>query len=177
MLSDPSQLRLLVLVLALLLVLVALLLAWRLGRAGRRSRHRVTHALRGEDRAVVLLEAGGYEILERQASRHWHMIVDQEEIELLSRADFLVRRGGRVFVAEVKTGGLATDPGHPATRRQLLEYLFVFDPDGLILVDADACPVKNEIYSVAARHGLRSLVVSNSFIAVPRDFIEWQWRW
>jgi len=38
-----------------------------------------------------------------------------------------------------------------------------------ILVDADACPVKNEIYRVAARHGLRTLVVSNSFIAVPRD--------
>ena len=38
-----------------------------------------------------------------------------------------------------------------------------------ILVDADACPVKNEIYRVAGRHGLRTLVVSNSFIAVPRD--------
>ena len=38
-----------------------------------------------------------------------------------------------------------------------------------ILVDADACPVKNEIYRVAARHGLRTLVVSNSFIAVTRD--------
>lgn len=38
-----------------------------------------------------------------------------------------------------------------------------------IYVDADACPVKNEIYRVAARHGLKVLVVSNSPIAVPRD--------
>jgi uncharacterized protein YaiI (UPF0178 family) len=38
-----------------------------------------------------------------------------------------------------------------------------------IYVDADACPVKAEIYRVAERHGLRVLVVSNSPIAVPRE--------
>jgi len=38
-----------------------------------------------------------------------------------------------------------------------------------IYVDADACPVKNEVYRVAARHGLKVIVVSNSPIAVPRD--------
>src|SRR5688572_1896238 len=38
-----------------------------------------------------------------------------------------------------------------------------------IYVDADACPVKNEIYRVAERHGLKVTVVSNSPIAVPRD--------
>lgn len=38
-----------------------------------------------------------------------------------------------------------------------------------ILVDADACPVKAEIYRVAERHGLKVFVVSNSFINVPRD--------
>jgi uncharacterized protein YaiI (UPF0178 family) len=38
-----------------------------------------------------------------------------------------------------------------------------------IYVDADACPVKNEIYRVAARHGIKVVVVSNSPIAVPRD--------
>ncbi len=38
-----------------------------------------------------------------------------------------------------------------------------------IYVDADACPVKAEVYRVAGRHGLRVHVVSNSPIAVPRD--------
>jgi uncharacterized protein YaiI (UPF0178 family) len=38
-----------------------------------------------------------------------------------------------------------------------------------ILVDADACPVKQEIYRVAERHGLRVFVVANSPIQVPRD--------
>lgn len=39
----------------------------------------------------------------------------------------------------------------------------------VILVDADACPVKTEIYRVAERHGLRVFVVANAPIAVPRD--------
>jgi uncharacterized protein YaiI (UPF0178 family) len=42
-----------------------------------------------------------------------------------------------------------------------------------IYVDADACPVKQEVYRVAERHGLKVYVVSNSPIAVPREpFIE-----
>ncbi|MGU3401467.1 YaiI/YqxD family protein [Brucellaceae bacterium D45D] len=38
-----------------------------------------------------------------------------------------------------------------------------------ILVDADACPVKAEIYRVAERHDLRVIIVANSFIPIPRD--------
>ncbi len=38
-----------------------------------------------------------------------------------------------------------------------------------IYVDADACPVKQEIYRVAERYGIKVYVVSNSFMAVPRE--------
>jgi uncharacterized protein YaiI (UPF0178 family) len=42
-----------------------------------------------------------------------------------------------------------------------------------IFVDADACPVKNEVYRVAERYGLKVFVVANSFMNVPRsDMIE-----
>jgi hypothetical protein len=42
-----------------------------------------------------------------------------------------------------------------------------------VFVDADACPVKNEIYRVAKRYGLKVYVVANSFMNVPRnDLIE-----
>ncbi|MGB6536564.1 MAG: YaiI/YqxD family protein [Xanthobacteraceae bacterium] len=47
-----------------------------------------------------------------------------------------------------------------------------------IYIDADACPVKQEIYRVAERHArkgvaLKVFVVTNSPIAVPRDeFVE-----
>ena len=38
-----------------------------------------------------------------------------------------------------------------------------------IFVDGDACPVKDEVYAVAARHGLAVVVVANQRIAVPPD--------
>ena len=46
-----------------------------------------------------------------------------------------------------------------------------------LYIDADACPVKQEIYRVAERHAARGValkvfVVSNSPIAVPRDMAD-----
>ena len=38
-----------------------------------------------------------------------------------------------------------------------------------LYVDADACPVKPEIYRVAGRHGFKVFVVSNAFLQVPQD--------
>jgi uncharacterized protein YaiI (UPF0178 family) len=39
----------------------------------------------------------------------------------------------------------------------------------VLYVDGDACPVKNEVYRVAERHGVRVVLVSNAPLAVPRD--------
>ena len=38
-----------------------------------------------------------------------------------------------------------------------------------IYVDADACPVKEEVYRVAGRYGLPVLLVANSPLRVPPD--------
>jgi uncharacterized protein YaiI (UPF0178 family) len=38
-----------------------------------------------------------------------------------------------------------------------------------IYVDADACPVKDEVYKVAARYGVRVIVVANSAMRVPAN--------
>jgi uncharacterized protein YaiI (UPF0178 family) len=38
-----------------------------------------------------------------------------------------------------------------------------------IYVDADACPVKQEIYRVAKRYGLRVILVSNSWMRTPES--------
>ena len=55
-----------------------------------------------------------------------------------SRVDLLVVRHGKRFAVDVKTGDIAPDPRHPATRRQLLEYLLAFEVDGVLLVDMRA---------------------------------------
>lgn len=36
-----------------------------------------------------------------------------------------------------------------------------------IFIDADACPVKDEVYKVAHRYGLQTYVVSNDFMMIP----------
>jgi len=38
-----------------------------------------------------------------------------------------------------------------------------------IYIDADACPVKPEIFKVAERHRLHVFVVANSYMALPRE--------
>ena len=38
-----------------------------------------------------------------------------------------------------------------------------------LYIDADACPVKQEIYRVAERHVLKVFVISNTPIAIPHD--------
>jgi hypothetical protein len=38
----------------------------------------------------------------------------------------------------------------------------------VILIDADACPVKDECYKVAARHGLKIFLVANRLLQAPR---------
>jgi uncharacterized protein YaiI (UPF0178 family) len=45
------------------------------------------------------------------------------------------------------------------------------DVNTRIYVDADACPVKDEIYRVASRHGLPVSVVAGNFIRVPQDLL------
>ncbi|KMO29454.1 hypothetical protein VQ02_29630 [Methylobacterium variabile] len=38
-----------------------------------------------------------------------------------------------------------------------------------IYVDADACPVKDEVYRVAGRHGVHVVVVANAVLNLPRE--------
>jgi uncharacterized protein len=63
-------------------------------------------------------------------------------------------------------------PGHDGVRYEQSEFMAVKTIS--IYIDADACPVKSEVYRVAERYALKGValkvfVVSNSPIAVPRD--------
>jgi uncharacterized protein len=59
----------------------------------------------------------------------------------------------------------AFDPPVPIAYSRHMESA---GPQFRIFVDADACPVKDEVYRVAARYGLGVFVVANSPIAIPR---------
>ena len=98
---------------------------------------RSERAVVGESDALVLLRDAGYEVLERQIPGSWMVHANGEPHTFDLRADYLVGFRGRRYIAEVKTGRLATRLSHGATRRQLLEYWAAFDVAGVLLVDAD----------------------------------------
>jgi hypothetical protein len=78
---------------------------------------------------------GGYEI-----------IVDGEQFWIPLRADFLVARGERTYIAEVKSGRFAPRLQTAATRRQLLEYLVAYDVDGVLLVDPEKQRIQEVVF-------------------------------
>jgi len=79
-----------------------------------------------------------------------------------------------------KSGYRFSDKDHAQKTSLTREWTTVADrlegPAGggiRIFVDADACPVKPEVYRVAERYGLKVYVVANAFMVVPRsDMIE-----
>ena len=79
----------------------------------------------------------GYTIVGRQVSGAHRLHVDGEIVEIPLRADLMVTRCGRRYVAEVKTGKRAPRVEHAETRRQLVEYRIAFDVDGALLVDME----------------------------------------
>lgn len=98
---------------------------------------RKRRAAEGEREAESLLRSVGYAIEARQPRTRIVYGLDHEEIAVDVRADLLVRRGSKRYVAEVKTGARATQIRDRATRRQILEYAHAFEVDGVLLVDAD----------------------------------------
>lgn len=118
---------------------MALLGWWRATtRTGRRNRVRQRVASAGERDADRLLEEAGFELVDEQVVVEWPMEVDGQICWVSNRCDKVVRRDGLFYVAEVKTGSVAPNPTHPATRRQLLEYLLTHEADGALLVDVPA---------------------------------------
>lgn len=120
---------------ALLLTLSASL-AYRNGRSKRNAARARRLGKRGETRAKKLLLAKGYRILETQTSKALTFLVDGKKVTTHLRADFLLERRGRRYVADAKAGEKAPSPTNAATRRQLLEYATAYDVDGVLLVDA-----------------------------------------
>lgn len=103
----------------------------------RRVRRAAARGYAGEAEAPGVLRAAGFSIVEAQPRATYEYWVDGEPVVGEMCPDFLVRRRGRRYVAEVKTGA-GRRPTSRGTRRQLLEYAIYFEVDGVVLVDADA---------------------------------------
>jgi hypothetical protein len=114
---------------------------------------RARRAVEGELAAEPILRRAGYEVLARQVRTSWTLYADEAPLAIGLRADLLVSRAGRTYVAEVKTGKLAPRLDHAPTRRQLLEYRIAFGVDGVLLVDAESERVTRVELGEAADRG------------------------
>lgn len=96
---------------------------------------RMTKARWGEHDAARFLETNGYHIVETQKRLPIITYLDGEPFENHVRADYIVSRDGRTYLVEVKTGEEAPRVTNAATRRQLLEYFYAYQPDAILLLD------------------------------------------
>jgi len=88
-----------------------------------------------ERRALSLLNRRDYRIVSEQLGGTYVVRIDEVPTQIHLRADFVVKKRGRCYVAEVKSGAQSAKVTDRTTRRQLLEYLLAFDVDGVLLVD------------------------------------------
>ncbi|HVH45683.1 MAG TPA: hypothetical protein VM925_25185 [Labilithrix sp.] len=119
---------------------------------------RLARARDGEREAAAILESHGYTVEGVQVASTYELEVDGAPVQIALRADYVVRRGGERFIAEVKTGQLAPRIQTPATRRQLLEYSIAFDAAGVVLVDVPARSVHRVVFPSAASRPRSSLL-------------------
>lgn len=136
--STPPLLTAALVALVVLLLVVTVLWRRASGRVGRHNAARGERARWGEEEAERLLKRAGYRVVDRQVHRRGVMWVDGDPLEISVRVDLVVKRRGRRYVAEVKTGHRAPDPTLPDTRRQLREYAAFFPDHRLLLVDVEA---------------------------------------
>ncbi|HEU5060064.1 MAG TPA: hypothetical protein VFU21_26210 [Kofleriaceae bacterium] len=127
---------------ALALMVLVAARAFARWRSRALARRRCARAAAGEREAEGLLADRGFSILDRQAGLVWAIECDGEPHAVELRADLLVERGGRRYVAEVKTGVAAPLLTNAATRRQLLEYCVAYQVDSVLLVDIDAQAIR-----------------------------------
>lgn len=108
--------------------------AWFERRAFRRLMQR---AYSLEKKALRFLEERGFQCLGEQVERDSFFVCDGQKIPFRVRVDYLLERGGRRYVAEVKTGKQVEDFEKPAVRRQLLEYALLFAPWPILFIDGE----------------------------------------
>ncbi len=107
---------------------------WILARRAARTR-RVGR--RGGKKALTLLEAAGFKVLATEVTRQGHLELDGQTRDYVVRADAVVERRRRRYVVEFKGGADVSRITHRRTRRQLLEYAYLFGAEAVLLVDSN----------------------------------------
>ena len=89
--------------------------------------------------------------------------------------DYIVEKGGKTYIVEVKSGKSAITLSDRNTRRQMLEYDFVIPNDGVILLDMENKKLQLVEFAprtVKPRMGFYKVVLLASGVAI---FLPYWW--
>ncbi len=90
----------------------------------------------GEFEAKNYLKNLGFTIIAEQASLISSLFIDKIKYDYEVKVDFIVQKGNKKSIVEVKSGNEAINPLNINTRRQLLEYMLLYNVDNIYLFDA-----------------------------------------
>lgn len=117
----------------------------------RSFKKRMSKGKNAEKLAAKFLIREGYTIIDTQKIITVTTYVDGQPYKNHLRADFIVKKGFKKYIAEIKTGTMAPRVTNAATRRQLLEYYLAYKPAGIILVDMEQRKIKTVRFTFGNR--------------------------
>lgn len=79
----------------------------------------------------------GFRIEHEQYLAHHHFYVDKQKVSIGVIPDYIVSKGGKTYIVDVKSGTSAISLKDKSTRRQLLEYDHAIPNDGIYLLDME----------------------------------------
>ncbi len=103
----------------------------------RIAKKRTLSSKHAERRAEKWLKKNGFQIVEKQQGRPLVIHEGKNTHRYLIRTDFLVKKGRRRYIVEVKSGQKNNSVANRDTRRQLLEYFLAYKGYGIILFDME----------------------------------------
>lgn len=101
----------------------------------KRLKQRFSKSRQAEKEAEKILRKKGYVIIEVQKCKPLLITIGDKIHRYLVRIDYLVRKRGKVYVVEVKSGEKIPYITNRETRRQMLEYYLAYQPSGIILLN------------------------------------------
>lgn len=90
-----------------------------------------------EIQAKSFIESKGFRILNEQAPFNHNYKVNGESRSSKLIVDYIAEKNGKKYIIEVKSGKSAISITDKNSRRQLLEYDFVIENDGVVLLDME----------------------------------------
>jgi len=140
MFDYTNQNHIIFLLLAIIIMaLVFLIIRYKLNEyfKQRKVKKRFERGNKLELQAKSFLKSKGFTMVDYQSTYEHKYMVDGEVQYAEIKPDYIVKKNGKKYIVEVKSGTTAISARNRSTRRQLLEYDYVVENDGVFLLDME----------------------------------------